>query len=186
MSKLDEAIIFAVNAHKGQVRKVVKTPYILHPLEAVSIAGSITCDEDVLCGAVLHDVIEDTDINLDEIIERFGNRVAALVESETENKRKNISPDKTWKIRKEESIALLNRTNDLGTKTIWLADKLANLRSLSISYKRYGEDLWKFFNQKEKSMHKWYYKSIESALEKDFGDTVAFCEMKNLIKEIFN
>ena len=52
---LDRAIIYTVIAHEGQLRKGTELPYILHPLEAASIAGTMTNDEEVIAAAVLHD-----------------------------------------------------------------------------------------------------------------------------------
>ena len=92
MDKVTKAIEFAAMAHDGMVRKKDKTPYILHPLEAAVIVGSMTDDRDVISAAVLHDVVEDTDITIEEIEERFGSRVRALVESETEDKRAELPP----------------------------------------------------------------------------------------------
>lgn len=55
---LNKAIVYAVKAHNGQVRKGTQVPYILHPLEAASIVGTLTTDEEVIAAAVLHDVVE--------------------------------------------------------------------------------------------------------------------------------
>ena len=76
---LDKAIIFAVNAHRGQFRKGSDTPYILHPMEAAAIVGTMTADDEVLAAAVLHDTVEDTGTTIEQIREQFGERVAALV-----------------------------------------------------------------------------------------------------------
>ena len=54
---LNKAIVYAVKAHNGQVRKGTQVPYILHPLEAASIVGTLTTDEEVIAAAVLHDVV---------------------------------------------------------------------------------------------------------------------------------
>ena len=64
MDKVTKAIEFAAMAHDGMVRKKDKTPYILHPLEAAVIVGSMTDDRDVITAAVLHDVVEDTEITI--------------------------------------------------------------------------------------------------------------------------
>ena len=90
MDKLTLAIEFAAKAHDGMVRKKDKTPYILHPLEAATIVGTMTSDQDIISAAVLHDVVEDTEITIDEIEDLFGNRVRKLVESETEDKRADL------------------------------------------------------------------------------------------------
>ena len=95
MTKLDHAIKFATDAHAGQKRKMTNTPYILHPLEAAAIVASITTDEDVICAAVLHDTVEDTDVKAETIRSEFGDRVAELVSAETENKRSSTAHSRT-------------------------------------------------------------------------------------------
>ena len=60
MSKrLDDAIEFATKKHTEQTRKRENTPYILHPLEAAAIVGTLTSDDEVLAAAVLHDTVEE-------------------------------------------------------------------------------------------------------------------------------
>ena len=66
MDKVTTAIKFTADAHDGMVRKKDNTPYILHPLEAAVIVGSMTEDRDVISAAVLHDVVEDTEITFDD------------------------------------------------------------------------------------------------------------------------
>ena len=104
---LNKAIVYAVKAHNGQVRKGTQVPYILHPLEAASIVGTLTTDEEVIAAAVLHDVVEDTAATTECIQEAFGERIAALVAAESENKREDLPAGSTWKIRKQETICLL-------------------------------------------------------------------------------
>lgn len=86
---LDKAIVFATREHEGQYRKGTKIPYILHPLEAAAIVGTMTTDDELIAGAVLHDVVEDTETTVEDIRELFGERVAQLVASESENKRED-------------------------------------------------------------------------------------------------
>ena len=112
MDKVTMAIEFAAKAHDGMVRKKDKTPYILHPLEAAVIVGTMTSNQDVISAAVLHDVVEDTEITIEEIEEKFGSRVRKLVESETEDKRADLPPEDTWRIRKEESLEKLANCGD--------------------------------------------------------------------------
>lgn len=66
---LDRAILFATEAHRGAFRKGTRIPYILHPLEAAAIAATITVDHEVLAAAVLHDVIEDTAVTEEELLD---------------------------------------------------------------------------------------------------------------------
>ena len=90
MKLLDDAINFATKAHAGVCRKGKTRPYILHPLEAMNIASTLTEDEEVLAAAVLHDTVEDTDVTKADIRAAFGSRVADLVAAESEDKREDL------------------------------------------------------------------------------------------------
>ncbi|MBR6229215.1 MAG: HD domain-containing protein [Eubacterium sp.] len=181
MNKLEEAIIYATVMHQGKVRKFGKTPYILHPLEVAQILSTMTDDEDVIAAGILHDIVEDTDGTLAEIEKRFGKRVAMLVDSESENKYPDEDPKATWKRRKEESLLLLKNSEDIGAKMLWLADKLANIRSLSGIYSERGEAMWDVLHQSDPEMHRWYYQSVGEIVELSLNKTGAF---KEYIKHI--
>ncbi len=184
MNSLEEAICFATKAFEGQVRKCENHPAILHSLEAATITQTVTKDMNVVIAAVLHDTVEDAEITIEEIKEKFGERVAELVAAETENKRPEKSLKDTWKIRKQEAIDILKNTNDLGIKAIFLGDKLSNLRSLYRSKLMLGEELWNQFHQNDPEMHRWYYNSILECLE-DFSNAPAYNEYNELLNKIF-
>ena len=67
MELVSEAIAFAVKAHDGMRRKKSDAPYILHPMEAAVIVGTMTDDQNLIAAAALHDVVEDANITIDEI-----------------------------------------------------------------------------------------------------------------------
>jgi (p)ppGpp synthase/HD superfamily hydrolase len=181
---LDRAIVFATKAHSGTLRKKDGIPYILHPMEVASIAGGITTDEEVLTAALLHDTVEDTDVTLDTIKSQFGDRVAALVASETEDKRRDRSPAETWMQRKVESLAALRNAVDPGVRVLWLSDKLANMRSFARQYEKEGDRMWKDYNQTDPAQQAWYYRTIE-ALTSDLKDTNAWKELRALNARVF-
>jgi guanosine-3',5'-bis(diphosphate) 3'-pyrophosphohydrolase len=79
---LTKALEYSKQAHISQIRKSGE-PYIIHPILVASIVASITNDEAMVIAALLHDVVEDTDINIDEILKLFGSDVAHLVEGLT-------------------------------------------------------------------------------------------------------
>ena len=79
---LTKALEYSKQAHISQIRKSGE-PYIIHPILVASIVASITNDESMVIAALLHDVVEDTDIDIDEILSLFGNDVAHLVEGLT-------------------------------------------------------------------------------------------------------
>ncbi len=175
---LDTAIIFATNMHKGQFRKGTKIPYILHPLEAAAIVGTMTTDDEIIAGAALHDVVEDTDTTVEQVRELFGDRVAELVACESEDKRENLSAQSTWKIRKQETLNHL-KTAPVDVKMITLGDKLSNMRAIHRDYISVGDKLWDRFNQKDKNEHHWYYQSIADCLTelKDFQVYKEYCKL---------
>ena len=184
MELISEAIAFAVKAHDGMRRKNGEAPYILHPLEAAVIVGTMTDDQEVIAGAVLHDVVEDTGVTIFEIEEKFGKRVRDLVESETENKRLELPASETWRIRKEESLEVLRNTDDIGVLMVWLGDKLANIRSIYRDFQQEGNKLWERFNQKDVNEHAWYYFSIVKLTER-LSHTSAWLEFKTLVELVF-
>ena len=184
MELVSEAIAFAAKAHDGMRRKKSNVPYILHPLEAAVIVGTMTDDQDIIAAAALHDVVEDTDISIEEIEKRFGKRVRELVQSETEDKRPDLPPEKTWRIRKEESLRVLRNTNDLAVLMVWLGDKLANMRSFYRDWKVEGDAMWQRFHQKDAKEQGWYYHSIVTLTER-VSDTSAWLEYKTLTELVF-
>ena len=184
MELVSEAIVFAVKAHDGMRRKKSSAPYILHPMEAAVIVGTMTDDQSLIAAAALHDVVEDADIPMEEIEEKFGKRVRELVESETEDKRAELPPTETWRIRKEESLTVLKNTEDIGVLMVWLGDKLANMRSIYRDFKVEGNAMWQRFNQKDVAEQAWYYRSIASLTERLSG-TSAWLEYKTLTELVF-
>ena len=184
MELVSEAIAFAVKAHDGMRRKKSKAPYILHPMEAAVIVGTMSDDQNLIAAAALHDVVEDAGITIDEVEEKFGTRVRELVESETEDKRAELPPSDTWRIRKEESLAVLENTDDIGVLMVWLGDKLANMRSIYRDWKAEGDAMWQRFNQKNASEQAWYYSSIVKLTER-LSDTSAWLEYKTLTELVF-
>jgi myo-inositol-1(or 4)-monophosphatase len=184
MELVSEAIAFAVKAHDGMRRKKSDAPYILHPMEAAVIVGTMTDDQNLIAAAALHDVVEDANITMGEIEERFGERVRELVESETEDKRADLPPADTWRIRKEESLEMLKSTDDIGVLMVWLGDKLANMRAIYRDFKVEGNAMWQRFNQKDVSEQAWYYRSIVE-LTARLSDTSAWIEYKTLTELVF-
>ena len=176
MNVLEEAIIYATIMHQGKVRKFADSPFILHPLEVAQILSTLTDDKEIIAAGILHDVVEDTDGTLEEIEKRFGKRVADLVSSESENKYLGEKASASWKQRKDETLLILKNSTDIGVKMLWLADKLANIRSLAGMYSELGEDMWKNFHQSDPKLQRWYYKTIAEQLELSLNKTGAFKE----------
>lgn len=184
MTKLSRAICFATESFDGKHRKADNCSAIFHSLEAAAVVQTICDDEDVICAAVLHDTVEDTSVTLPEIEEKFGERVAFLVASETEEKYPEKNPSDTWLIRKERTLSVLKESTDNGIRALWLGDKLSNMRSFSRMKERMGDEMWDLFNQKDPREHEKYYQTIAKELAV-FSDTQAYAEYKGLIKKVF-
>ena len=184
MELVSEAIMFAVAAHDGMRRKKSETPYILHPMEAAVIVGTMSDDQNLIAAAALHDVVEDAGITIEEVEAKFGKRVRELVESETEDKRADLPPSATWRVRKEESLSVLKNTDDVAVLMVWIGDKLSNMRAIYRDFKVEGNAMWQRFNQKNVEEQAWYYHSIAKLTER-LSDTSAWLEYKALTELVF-
>ena len=180
MTTVEKAIQFAVKAHEGALRKGTDIPYIVHPLEVVSICAQLTKDADVIAAAVLHDEIEDTSFTEKDLREQFGDRITDLVLGNSENKRRELPAHETWLIRKQETLEHL-KSACVEVKTIAFADKLSNLRSTVIDYTKMGESIWERFQQKDPEMHLWYYTGVFDACE-DLDNSPLYLEYDRYLR----
>ena len=129
---ITKAVIFAAEKHHGTIRKGSEEnplPYIVHPMEAATIAATMTNAPNVIASAFLHDLVEDTDVSIETIKAEFNDIIAELVAGETENKRAGEPPGETWGIRKQETLDFLKHADE-NSKIITLSDKLSNIRAL--------------------------------------------------------
>ena len=124
MHLIDTARKLARRAHAGQTRKDGVTPYIEHPLAVAATLSGYGYDDETVAAGLLHDVIEDTDVNVAELDAAVGTRVRELVEAASE-------PDKSlsWRERKTATLAHLP-TQELAAQRVIAADKLDNVRSI--------------------------------------------------------
>ena len=180
---LDKAIEFAVKAHSGFERRGKGYPYIVHPMEAVSIVATITKDQELLAAAALHDVVEDTDYTEEDIRKNFGERVAELVAAESDVVIEGKTESESWKERKEYAI---NRLSNLSydAKVVAIGDKLSNARAMLYDYKSMGEKLWDKFHVNDPKLHKWHYEGLRNALS-DLKGTVAYEEFSDIVDRLF-
>ncbi|NJW52089.1 HD domain-containing protein [Salinimicrobium oceani] len=121
----DEALEFASRAHDGQMRKYSDEAYIEHPKRVAGIVKTVPHTSEMICAAYLHDVVEDTAIEIEEIREQFGDKVAALVAELTDEYMKQNYPHLNRKARKQKEVerqAGMSRE----AKTIKLADVIDN------------------------------------------------------------
>ena len=155
-NQIEEAIEVAAEAHQGQYRKGTDTPYITHPYAVGLILMEAGCTEAVIIAGILHDTVEDTDLTLEFIRERFGEDIANIVDGCSENKALR------WRARKTERIEAL-RTASPEICTVTCADKLHNLRTIISEYDLIGDTVWDRFHGGVEDQA-WYYQSILGAI----------------------
>lgn len=135
--RIRRAVELATKAHMGQTRKSGE-PYIHHPIEVATIVAELGMDEDSVVSALLHDVLEDTDIPNETILSEFGPDVLQLIEGVTKLQL-SIEPEATDRQRANaeskraiESLRklLLAMANDFRVMVIKLSDRLHNMRTL--------------------------------------------------------
>lgn len=185
MPLFERAVVFAAWAHRGVTRKGSNIPYLVHPIEAAAIVAEMTEDEELIAAAVLHDVLEDTEVTPKELEAYFGERVVHYVLGESEDKRRHLPPEETWKLRKQETIDFLREKADKNAKILALGDKLSNLRSIYRDLESVGESLWERFHQKDRAMHGWMYHELADALS-ELQDYPAWKEYKRLVEQVFD
>jgi GTP pyrophosphokinase len=119
----------AHRAHRGQTRKSGE-PFVYHPLATADILADLRLDPTTIAAAILHDVLEDTEITRDELAEEFGDEVADIVDGVTKLKRlpsENLEEAQAESLRK--MIVAMSR--DVRVIIIKLADRLHNMRTLA-------------------------------------------------------
>ncbi len=171
---------FAIKAHKGQVRKSDKDkPMIIHPINVANILKEYDFDQNVISAGYLHDVVEDTKYEIENIKKMFGEDIASLVWGASEED-KSLS----WEERKEHTIEK-TKTLDLRHKAVICADKISNLEDLRILYELNGESVFSSFKRGFESQ-KWYYIEVyNSLIMNEDKNHPMFIRLKEIIDYIF-
>ncbi|MFK7779263.1 MAG: HD domain-containing protein [Gimesia sp.] len=161
---VEHAIRLSAVAHKSQKRKSSGIPYIAHPMSVCLILTKAGFhDETILAAAVLHDVVEDTDITFDQLTEEFSEEVVQYVKEMTEKKETSKGEKRSWHDRKQDHIEVM-RNATLGARAIELADKLHNLEAMLFDLQSENtQDFWGHFGASPEEIVKYYHSMIEAA-----------------------
>lgn len=163
LSKLyDEALVYASDLHRTQVRKGSGTPYIAHLLSVSSRVLSAGGTEVQAIAGLLHDAAEDQggQATLDEVRKRFGSDVAQIVADCTDSW---VEPKPAWRPRKEAYLSLLPN-KPTSSLLVSLADKIDNAEAILNDYRNIGDELWRRFTGGRDGTI-WYYRKLSETFD---------------------
>ena len=170
---LDAAIEFAAKAHRGQIRDgEAPLPYITHPIDVLAnlrYLGGVT-DLEMLCAAILHDVVEESDVSFEDLEQRFGKRVRELVQELTRREPTSLETegmdrDAIWELRSQWLLEEISKMSP-DAQAIKLADRYSNLNEsrrvkLGRKLKRYNEQTAKILKIVPKSVNPGLWQAIQ-------------------------
>ena len=128
INKIKEAYQFALSKHGDQLRKSGE-PYIIHPLQVAYILAELGLDSETICAALLHDVVEDTEVTKQDLIDKFGEEVSEMVDGVTKLGKLQSFTLKEQQVEDYRKM-FLAMGKDIRVILIKLADRLHNMRTL--------------------------------------------------------
>lgn len=177
----EKALNYAIEAHKGQIRKSEPDkPMILHPINVGQLLKENGFDENVVAAGYLHDVVEDTPKTFEDIKNEFGEDIESLVYAASE-------PDKSlsWEERKKHTIETIKKM-DLRHKAVVCADKISNLQDLCYLFGKTDNFDFSYFKRGYNDQ-KWYYTSVyNSLIYNEDENNPLFKEYKKYLDTIFS
>lgn len=167
MSNLEKAITFATKAHRNQVRKYSGDPYITHPLAVMEIVATVHHTAEMLMAAVLHDVVEDTDVTIQDVCDEFGTVVGMYVEYLTDISK----PEDGNRAQRKQMDAYHYARGPAEAQTIKVADFIHNTADIYKNDPRF----WEVYKHE-----KWFALNLLTE-----ADPQLWLQAKNQIKEMW-
>lgn len=155
---VEEALRFSSIRHGGQHRKGSSIPYLSHPFSVALLLETDHQPPTVVAAGLLHDLIEDTKTDSQEILTKFGPDVLRLVLAVSEKNR-----EQTWEQRKQMTLEHISSLQ-FDEVALLVADKLHNLRSIRYDLEMEGMTVWQRFKRPMRDQS-WYYHQLLHAFE---------------------
>lgn len=160
---IEHAIRVAARAHRHDLRKGSDIPYLSHSASVALLLERVgISDDQILAAALLHDVVEDTAVTLEDLARDFPPTVVELVSGLSERKLDELGNSRPWRDRKTEHLAVVEAAS-FGVRAIVLADKLHNLGTMVFDIEQ-GEPIWERFNASRDDIL-WYQQAMLKAAD---------------------
>jgi len=166
-TKFKDALLFAMEIHAGDFRKGTSIPYVSHLLGVCALVLEDGGDEEEAIAALLHDTLEDhpEKVNKDDLIRRFGARVADLVERCTDTPPDYRAGEKPpWHERKSAYVDQI-RKETYPLCRVSLADKIHNVRTIVMDYRRLGDAIWARFKANKDDQLRYHWDLVDAFRE---------------------
>jgi (p)ppGpp synthase/HD superfamily hydrolase len=188
VKSIQKALKIAFECHEGQRRKVNSAPYIVHILDVAKLLLSEpSATENIVIAGILHDTLEDTSYNAEQLKEDFGSSILNIVQFVTEPGKGNITSKEekrqTWKQRKQHTLdSCQTATND--QLLVLLADKLSNLQSIKNDLLILSDNIWSYFNAQKADIC-WYFRELNNIFSQRIGNTRLFKIYDKVFEDVF-
>ena len=160
---IERAIRVAARAHRDDCRKGSDIPYLSHSASVALLLERVgITDDHIIAAALLHDVVEDTAVSMDDLARDFPIAVVELVEGLSERKLDVDGNLRSWHDRKRDHLAVVAAAS-FGVRAITLADKLHNLGTMAFDLE-HGEAVWSRFNASREDIL-WYQQAMLAAAD---------------------
>lgn len=179
--RYDAALALAARAHRDQLRKGTDLPYIAHPMHVSVILLRHGFGEDLAIAGLLHDVVEDCDVSVEEIRHQFGDTVARLVAAVSETKAAD-GAELPWEQRKAEKLEHL-RAGGPDVAALKAADAIHNLQSILHDLDTLGDALWARF-KRGPAPTLGYYGAIRAGVQAKLGAHPIAAELADAVAEL--
>jgi (p)ppGpp synthase/HD superfamily hydrolase len=175
------ALVLAAQAHRLQSRKIGDVPYIVHPVHTSIMLIRYGFPEDVAVAALLHDIVEDTDVSQADVEAAFGPNVARIVAALTEHKREG-GVSRPWETRKEEALDQLRRAGD-DVVAVKAADVLDSVRGLAAAIRCHGSGVWAHFTRGSTASLR-FYRSVAEVVSERLGNHPLAGELTAAVEDL--
>ncbi|MBK8396887.1 MAG: bifunctional (p)ppGpp synthetase/guanosine-3',5'-bis(diphosphate) 3'-pyrophosphohydrolase [Leptospiraceae bacterium] len=174
-----DTLIYSMEAHKSQLFKISKLPFFDHFYEVGKILMEVNAEIEVIQAGILHDVPEDTEITIENISNRFGNKIANTVKEVTS--KKNKSSD--YMNRKLEKILSL-QTCSIEALQVSIADRIDNLNRLHKDFILAGDSIWiSFGNGKKEEIKQLHETAIGIFADRKYESEVVYKLFQKVAEE---